>query len=108
MAAGGAGGGWPEALEAGCSAGSGPLCHSLQQECLQLDRLKTQLSEAIQRYGAVQKVSAGGRAGLAPLDTHCGVSSLGRAGTALSPTAEGGPALWVLDSAAAGVTAGTL
>ena len=30
---------------------------SLQQERLQLDRLKTQLSDAIQRYGVVQKVS---------------------------------------------------
>lgn len=30
--------------------------HSLQQERLQLDRLKTQLSDAIQSYGVVQKV----------------------------------------------------
>lgn len=30
---------------------------SLQQERLQLDRLKTQLSDAVQRYGVVQKVS---------------------------------------------------
>lgn len=29
---------------------------SLQQECLQLDRLKTQLSDAVQRYGGVQQV----------------------------------------------------
>lgn len=28
----------------------------LQQECVQLDRLKTQLADAIQRYGVVQKV----------------------------------------------------
>ena len=33
-----------------------PLPPSLQQERLQLDRLKTQLSDAIQSYGVVQKV----------------------------------------------------
>ena len=36
---------------------------SLQQECLQLDRLKTQLSDAVQRYGGVQKVRLPGGAG---------------------------------------------
>lgn len=40
----------------GASAVSTAHLLSLQQECLQLDRLKTQLSEAVQRYGGVQQV----------------------------------------------------
>jgi hypothetical protein len=59
-----------------------PSC--LQQERLQLDRLKTQLSDAVQRYGVVQKVRCEGRCGLVagpgqgegmgpgPLSTHTG------------------------------------
>nr|XP_053785905.1 t-SNARE domain-containing protein 1 isoform X6 [Desmodus rotundus] len=38
-----------------------------RQECLQLDRLKTQLSEAIQRYGAVQKKIAERSRALPPM-----------------------------------------
>lgn len=53
---------------------------SLQQECLQLDRLKTQLSDAIQRYGVVQKVRPPrgwwwtSWVGLGPMGSHSGLA----------------------------------
>ncbi|XP_004405635.1 PREDICTED: t-SNARE domain-containing protein 1 [Odobenus rosmarus divergens] len=70
----------------------------LQQECVQLDRLKTQLSDAIQRYGVVQKKIAEKSRALLPMAQRGGKHQSPRAPFAELPDDEkifnGGDSMW--------------
>ncbi|XP_044905921.1 t-SNARE domain-containing protein 1 isoform X12 [Felis catus] len=69
-----------------------------RQECLQLDRLRTQLSDAIQRYGAVQKKIAEKSRALLPAAQRGGTQQSPRAPFAELPDNEkifnGGDGMW--------------
>ncbi|KAF3822791.1 hypothetical protein GH733_008165, partial [Mirounga leonina] len=69
-----------------------------RQECVQLDRLKTQLSDAIQRYGVVQKKIAEKSRALLPTAQRGGKQQSPRAPFAELPDDEkifnGGDSMW--------------